>query len=76
MKRMQQAFGYATNLGQYKEAVKILYQINDQLPDDLQMNLELEDKNEIRSFISKYEPEIKSAITKYRQRLRDLRSIF
>jgi hypothetical protein len=71
MERMQQAFGYATNLGQYTDAAKILYQINDQLPDDLQMNLELEDKNAIRSFISEYEPKIKSAIIEYKQRLRN-----
>jgi hypothetical protein len=35
--RMQLAFDYAANLGQYTEAAKVLYQMNDQLPDDLQL---------------------------------------
>jgi len=68
--RMQLAFDYATNLGQYTEAAKILYQMNDQLPDDLQLSLEeLENENVVRLFISKYQPKIKSAIVEYRQRL-------
>jgi hypothetical protein len=44
--------------------------MNDQLPDDLQLSLEeLEDESAVRSFISQYQPKIKSAITQYRQRL-------
>ena len=35
--RMKLAFEYAENLGQYVDAAKILYQMNDQLPDDLQL---------------------------------------
>lgn len=68
--RMQLAFDYAANLGQYTEAAKVLYQMNDQLPDDLQLNLEeLENESAVRLFISKYQPKIKSAIVEYRQRL-------
>ena len=68
--RMQLAFDYATNLGQYIEAAKVLYQMNDQLPDDLQLHLEeLENEDAVRLFISKYQPKIKSAIVEYRQRL-------
>lgn len=68
--RMQLAFDYAANLGQYIEAVKVLYQMNDQLPDDLQLHLEeLENEDAVRLFISKYQPKIKSSIVEYRQRL-------
>ena len=70
VERMQLAFDYAANLGQYIEAAKVLYQMNDQLPDDLQLSLEeLENQSVVRSFISEYQPKIKSAIVEYRQRL-------
>ncbi|EGG42214.1 hypothetical protein Nlim_0860 [Candidatus Nitrosarchaeum limnium SFB1] len=68
--RMQLAFDYAANLGQYIEAAKVLYQMNDQLPDDLQLSLEeLENESMVRQFISQYQPKIRSAIVEYRQRL-------
>jgi hypothetical protein len=70
VERMQLAFDYAANLGQYIEAAKVLYQMNDQLPDDLQLSLEeLENESAVRPFISQYQPKIKSAIVQYRQRL-------
>jgi len=70
VERMQLAFDYATNLGQYLEAAKVLYQMNDQLPDDLQLSLEeLENESVIRQFISQYQPKIRSAIVEHRQRL-------
>lgn len=70
VERMQLAFEYAVNLGQYVEACKVLYQMNDQLPDDLQLTIEeLENENLVRLFISEYKPKIKSAIVEYRQRL-------
>ena len=68
--RMRLAFEYAENLGQYVESAKVLYQMNDQLPEDLQLTLEeLENPDYAKSFIAKYYPEIKSAIVDYRQRL-------
>ena len=68
--KMQLAFDYAVNLGQYIEAAKVLYQMNDQLPDDLQLSLEeLKNEDAVRLFISQYQPKIKSAIIQYRQRL-------
>jgi len=68
--RMKLAYEYAENLGQYVEAAKILYQMNDQLPDDLQLILEdLENPDIAKSFIIKYNNELKSAIVNYRQRL-------
>lgn len=70
VERMQLAFDYAANLGQYIEAAKVLYQMNDHLPDDLQLSLdELENESVIRQFISQYQPKIRSAIVEYRQRL-------
>ena len=35
IERMKLAFEYAENLGQYVDAAKILFQMNEQLPDDL-----------------------------------------
>ena len=70
VERMQLAFDYAANLGQYIEAAKVLYQMNDHLPDDLQLSLEeLENENMVRQFISQYHPKIRAAIVEYRQRL-------
>ena len=70
MDRMNLAFEYANNLGQYVEAARILFQINDQLPDDIQLSFEeLDNPGMAKSFILKYESELKSAIVDYRQRL-------
>jgi hypothetical protein len=67
---MKLAYEYAENLGQYVEAAKVLYQMNDQLPDDLQLILEdLENPESAKSFIIKHNNELKSAIVNYRQRL-------
>ncbi|MDH3191731.1 MAG: hypothetical protein OEM18_03480 [Nitrosopumilus sp.] len=68
--KMQLALDYALNLGQPIEAAKILYQMNEQLPDDLQLIFEdIENENSVKSFISEYNPLIKSAIVEYRQKL-------
>ena len=68
--RMKLAFDYVDNLGQYVEAAKLLYQMNDLLPDDLCLTLEeLDDPDTAKSFVSQYHDELKSAIVDYRQRL-------
>ena len=68
--KMTLAFEYAANLGQYVDAAKVLFQMNEQLPDDIQLNLEeLENPDIAKSFIIQYSSEIKSAIVEYRQRL-------
>jgi len=68
--KMKLAFEYAENLGQYIDAAKVLFQMNEQLPDDIQLNLEeLENPDTAKSFIIQYSSEIKSAIVEYRQRL-------
>ena len=70
IERMKLALEYAENLGQYVESAKVLFQMNDQLPEDLQLTLEeLENPDAAKSFIAKYYPELKSAIVDYRQRL-------
>ena len=70
MDRMNLALDYTENLGQYVDAARILYQINSELPDDLQLTLdELEDSDAAKSFITQNKSEIKSAIVDYRQRL-------
>jgi len=68
--RMKLAFEYAENLGQYVDAVKILFQMNEQLPDDLQLIFEeLDNPDTAKSFILQYNTELKTAIVNYRQRL-------
>ena len=68
--RMKLAFEYADNLGQYVEAAKVLFQMNDQLPDDLQLTFEeLDNPEAAKSFVKQYNNELKSAIVSYRQRL-------
>ena len=68
--KMNLAFEYADNLGQYVEAAKILFQMNAQLPLDLQIIIEeLGNPEYAKLFIAQYIPEIKSAIVNYRQRL-------
>jgi len=68
--KMTLAFEYAENLGQYVDAAKVLFQMNEQLPDDIQIKLEeLENPDIAKSFIIQYSSEIKSAIIQYRQRL-------
>ena len=68
--RMKLAFEYADNLGQYVEAAKVLYQMNDQLPDDLQLFFEeLDSPEDAKSFVKQHYTELKSAIVDYRQRL-------
>ena len=68
--RMKLAFEYADNLGQYVEAAKVLYQMNDQLPEDLQLIFEeLENPEAAKSFVKQYNDELNLAIVDYRQRL-------
>ncbi len=70
VQKMNASFDYALNLGQKIEAAKILFQMNEQLPGDLQVNLdEIESPDQVSNFISRFKPEIKSAIFLYRQRL-------
>ncbi len=68
--KMTLAFEYADNLGQFVDAAKILFQMNEELPDDIQLNLEeLENPDAAKSFIIQYRSEIKFTIVEYRQSL-------
>ena len=68
--RMTLAFDSTNNLGQYIAAGKILFQMNDELPDDLQLSLEeIDDPNDAKSFIQNNESALKYAIREYRERL-------
>ena len=70
IERMKLAFDYADNLGQYVEAAKLLYQMNDLLPNDLSLTLEdLDSPDSAKSFVLEFHDELKSAIVNYRQRL-------
>jgi len=67
---MTLAFDSANNLGQYIAAGKIMFQINEELPDDLQLSLEeIDDPSIAKSFILKNESELKFTIRQYRERL-------
>lgn len=66
--RMKLAYEYAENLGQYMDAAKILFQMNEQLPDDLQLTFEdLDDPDAAKSFVRQHYSELKSAIADYRE---------
>ena len=68
--RMNLAFDSANNLGQYIAAGKILFQMNEELPDDLQLPLEeIDDPSDAKSFIINNESALKYAIREYRERL-------
>ena len=64
------AFDSANNLGQYIAAGKILFQMNEELPDDLQLSFEeIDDPSNAKSFIINNESALKYAIQEYRERL-------
>ena len=68
--RMNLAFDSANNLGQYIAAGKILFQMNEELPDNLQLSLEeIDDPSDAKSFIINNESALKYAIREYRERL-------
>ena len=68
--RMTLALDSANNLGQFTTSVRILFQMNEELPDDLQLFLEeIDDPNDAKSFILANESALKYAIREYRERL-------
>ena len=67
---MNLAFDSANNLGQYIDAGRILFQMNEELPSDLQLFLEeIDDPGAAKSLIVKNESALKYAIMEYRERL-------
>ena len=68
--RMTLALEYSENLGQYVDASRILFQMNEQLPEDLQIIMdELDDSQMAKNFVSQYKTDIKLAIMEYREQL-------
>ena len=68
--RMTLALDSANNLGQFTTSVKILFQMNEELPDDLQLSFEeIDDPGEAKSFVKNNESSLKFAIREYRERL-------
>ena len=68
--RMSLALEYSENLGQFVDASRILFQMNEQLPEDLQLTMdELDTPEHAKSFVSQNKTDIKLAIVEYRERL-------
>ena len=68
--RMSLALEYSENLGQYVDASRILFQMNERLPEDLQLTIDELDAPEMaKSFVSRHKTNIKLAIVEYRERL-------
>lgn len=70
MDRMTLALETAKNLGQPIEEAKILYQMNEFLPDGLQLVLDdAEDESEARQIVTNYKSQVKSRVSEYRENL-------
>ena len=68
--RMTLALDSANNLGQFTTSVRILFQMNEELPDDLQLSFEeIDDPDDAKSFVKNNESSLKFAIREYRERL-------
>lgn len=68
--RMTLALETAKNLGQSIEEAKILYQMNEFLPDNFQLTLnEIDDESEAKQIVTKYQSQIKSKISEFREQL-------
>lgn len=68
--RMNLALDTAKNLGQPIEEAKILYQMNEVLPDNLQMTLDdIDDESMAKQIVVLYKSQIKSKISEFREQL-------
>jgi hypothetical protein len=68
--RMQLALDAAKNLRQPIEEAKILYQMNEVLPENLQLILDdIDDENMAKQIVTLYKSSIKSKISEYREEL-------
>jgi hypothetical protein len=60
----------AKNLGQPIEEAKILYQMNEVLPDNLQLTLDdIDDESMAKQIVVLYKSQIKSKISEFREQL-------
>ena len=68
--RMTLALETANNLGQPIEEAKILYQMNEFLPNNFQFVLDdVSDESEAKEIIATYKNQVKSRISEYRENL-------
>ena len=68
--RMTLALDTAKNLGQPIEEAKILYQMNEVLPDNLQLTLDdIDDESMAKQTVLLYKSQIKSKISEFREQL-------
>ena len=68
--RMNLALDTAKNLGQPIEEAKILYQMNEVLPDNLQLTLDdIDDESKAKQIVVLYKSQIKSKISEFREQL-------
>lgn len=68
--RMNLALDTAKNLGQPIEEAKILYQMNEVLPDNLQLTLDdIDDESMAKQIVLLYKNSIKSRISEFREQL-------
>ena len=68
--RMNLALDTAKNLGQPIEEAKILYQMNEILPDNLQLTLDdIDDESMAKQIVLLYKSQIKSKISEFREQL-------
>ncbi|MFB5608308.1 MAG: hypothetical protein ACE5RI_08870 [Candidatus Nitrosomaritimum yanchengensis] len=68
--RMNLALETAKNLGQPIEEAKILYQMNEVLPDNLQLTLDdIDDESMAKQIVVLYKSQIKSKISEFREQL-------
>ena len=68
--RMNLALDTAKNLGQPIEEAKILFQMNQILPETLQLDLDdVDDESMARQIVTLYKNQIKSKISEFREQL-------
>ena len=68
--RMNLALDTAKNLGQPIEEAKILYQMNEILPDNLQLTMDdIDDESMAKQIVVQYKSQIKSKISEFREQL-------
>ena len=68
--RMKLAFETAKNLGHSIEQAKILYHMNEFLPQNMQVSLDdAEDENMAKQIVSLYKSQINLKISKFREQL-------
>jgi len=68
--RMRLAFETAKNLGHSIEQAKILYQMNEFLPQSMQISLDdADDENMAKQIVTLYQSQINSKISEYREQL-------